>query len=252
MIEIGSWIARFETELARELGQPVSVSPGGEAPEPAHSYVNVLEVAGARMVLAAERNDVAGLLVEGRVIEPDSANEGMVGELWTGILASVAARMGGIAGTDGAGGAEPPFPSHPCRVGLGEAMVRMTLDVVEKESVGRPVETERSREEPGRVPPAGGEEKRNGTGGRYDLLLEVELEAVVRFGSRSLELRELLELGPGDVVELDRQVTDPVDLIVGDKIVARGEVVLVDGNFGLRVTEVAEPVRRLESIRCTG
>ncbi len=84
--------------------------------------------------------------------------------------------------------------------------------------------------------------------GRYDLLLEVELEAVVRFGSRSLELRELLELGPGDVVELDRQVTDPVDLIVGDKIVARGEVVLVDGNFGLRVTEVAEPVRRLESI----
>jgi hypothetical protein len=41
-----------------------------------------------------------------------------------------------------------------------------------------------------------------------------------------------------------------VDLIVGEKIVARGEVVLVNGNFGLRVTEVAEPVRRLESIRC--
>jgi flagellar motor switch protein FliN/FliY len=88
--------------------------------------------------------------------------------------------------------------------------------------------------------------------GNFDLLLEVELDASVRFGSRELELKELLELGPGDVVELDRQVADPVDLIVGDRIVARGEVVLINGNFGLRVTEVVEPVRRLESIRCLG
>jgi flagellar motor switch protein FliN/FliY len=86
--------------------------------------------------------------------------------------------------------------------------------------------------------------------GNFDLLFEVELDASVRFGSREMELKELLELGPGDVVELDRHVADPVDLIVGDRIVARGEVVLVNGNFGLRVTEVAEPVRRLESIRC--
>jgi len=83
-----------------------------------------------------------------------------------------------------------------------------------------------------------------------ELLLDVELEATLRFGSRELRLGEILEMGPGDVVELDRQVTDPVDLIVGDKIVARGEVVLVNGNFGLRVTEVAAPKRRLESVRC--
>ncbi|WP_348261394.1 FliM/FliN family flagellar motor switch protein [Telmatobacter sp. DSM 110680] len=83
-----------------------------------------------------------------------------------------------------------------------------------------------------------------------ELLLDVELEAALRFGCRELPLGEILELGPGDVVELDRHVTDPVDLIVGDKIVARGEVVLVNGNFGLRVTEVATPQKRLESIRC--
>jgi flagellar motor switch/type III secretory pathway protein FliN len=52
------------------------------------------------------------------------------------------------------------------------------------------------------------------------------------------------------VIQLDRALTDPVDLIVGDKIVARGEVVLVNGNFGLQVVEVAEPRRTLESIRC--
>jgi flagellar motor switch protein FliN len=83
-----------------------------------------------------------------------------------------------------------------------------------------------------------------------ELLLDVELEAALRFGCREMPLGQMLDLGPGDVVQLDRHVSDPVDLIVGDKIVARGEVVLVNGNFGLRVTEVAAPKRRLESIRC--
>ncbi len=83
-----------------------------------------------------------------------------------------------------------------------------------------------------------------------ELLLDVELEASLRFGCREMPLGELLDLGPGDVVQLDRHVADPVDLIVGDKIVARGEVVLINGNFGLRVTEVAAPRKRLESIRC--
>jgi flagellar motor switch protein FliN len=83
-----------------------------------------------------------------------------------------------------------------------------------------------------------------------DLLLDVELEVSLRFGSKELPLGEILDLGPGDVVQLDRNVSDPVDLIVGDKIVACGEVVLVNGNFGLRVTKVASPRKRLESIRC--
>lgn len=85
---------------------------------------------------------------------------------------------------------------------------------------------------------------------RMDLLLDIELEASLRFGCRELPLGEILDLGAGDVVQLDRNVSDPVDLIVADKIVARGEVVLVNGNFGLRVTEVAAPRKRLESIRC--
>ena len=83
-----------------------------------------------------------------------------------------------------------------------------------------------------------------------ELLLDVELDASLRFGCREMPLGEILDLGPGDVVQLDRHVADPVDLLVGDKIVARGDVVLVNGNFGLRVTEVASPKMRLESIRC--
>ena len=82
------------------------------------------------------------------------------------------------------------------------------------------------------------------------LLCDVELDATLQFGSRELPLREVLELVPGDVVELDRHVSDPVDLVVGDRIVARGEVVVVNGNFALRITEVATPQLRLESMRC--
>jgi flagellar motor switch protein FliN/FliY len=82
------------------------------------------------------------------------------------------------------------------------------------------------------------------------LLYDIELDATLQFGSREMALREVLELGPGAVVELDRHVSESVDLVVGDRIVARGEVVVVNGNFALRITEVAAPQLRLESIRC--
>jgi flagellar motor switch protein FliN/FliY len=101
---------------------------------------------------------------------------------------------------------------------------------------------------PALAPPSAGRAPELSPG--IELLLDVELEATLRFGCREMPLGELLDLGPGDVVQLDRHVADPVDLIVGDKIVARGEVVLINGNFGLRVTEVAAPRKRLESIRC--
>ena len=97
------------------------------------------------------------------------------------------------------------------------------------------------------LPPLPGEGSGNA---KLDLLLDIEVDVALRFGSRELAMRELLATGPGDVLELDRTITDPVDLVVGDKIVARGEVVLVNGNFGLRVTEVAEPRKCLESVRC--
>ena len=100
------------------------------------------------------------------------------------------------------------------------------------------------------LPPAPAEPPAPAMSAGIELLLDVELEASLRFGCREMPLGEILDLGPGDVVQLDRHVADPVDLIVGDKIVARGEVILVNGNFGLRITEVAAPKKRLESIRC--
>lgn len=86
--------------------------------------------------------------------------------------------------------------------------------------------------------------------GDGDAFLDIEVEARIHLGSREMLLSEVLELNAGDVLELDRLVSDPVDLLVGDRIVARGEVVVVGGNFALQVTEVAVPRLRLESVRC--
>jgi flagellar motor switch protein FliN/FliY len=83
-----------------------------------------------------------------------------------------------------------------------------------------------------------------------ELLYDIELDATLQFGSKEIRLRDVLQLGPGDVVELDRHIAEPVELVVGDRIVARGEVVVANGNFALRITEVATPQLRLESIRC--
>lgn len=74
------------------------------------------------------------------------------------------------------------------------------------------------------------------------LVLDVELNMSLRFGQRQLPLRDVLELASGSVIELDRQVDDPVELLLDGKVIARGEAVIVDGNYGLRVTEVPQPI----------
>jgi len=71
-----------------------------------------------------------------------------------------------------------------------------------------------------------------------DLLMNVELEVTLRFGGRRMLLREILDLNPGSVIALDRQVQDSVDMVLDGRIVARGDVVVSGGNYALRVTEV--------------
>ena len=87
---------------------------------------------------------------------------------------------------------------------------------------------------PTQVPLTGDESR-----AKLGLLMDVELALTLRFGSRRLLLREVLDLNPGAVVELDRKVEEPVDVLLDGRLVARGEVVVLNGNYGVRVTEVA-------------
>ncbi|HEY0759305.1 MAG TPA: flagellar motor switch protein FliN [Acidisarcina sp.] len=76
------------------------------------------------------------------------------------------------------------------------------------------------------------------TAANLKLVMDVELNVTLRFGQRRLSLREVLDLSSGSVIELDRQVDEPVELLLDGKVIARGEAVVIDGFYGLRVTEV--------------
>lgn len=73
---------------------------------------------------------------------------------------------------------------------------------------------------------------------KLDLLMDVELGVTLRFGSRRILLRDILDLSPGSVVELDREVHEPIDMLLDGRVIARGEIVVLNGNYGLQVTEV--------------
>ena len=75
-------------------------------------------------------------------------------------------------------------------------------------------------------------------GAELERLYDVPVELAVEIGRTKMTIRETLGLGPGSIVTLDRMAGEPVDLLVNGKPIARGEVVVIDGEFGLRVTEV--------------
>jgi flagellar motor switch protein FliN/FliY len=77
-----------------------------------------------------------------------------------------------------------------------------------------------------------------------DLILDVTVPVNVSIGSVRKTISEILALAPGQVIELDRAAGDPVDLFVNDRLVARGEVVVVGDRYGFRVTEITAPPER--------
>lgn len=81
-----------------------------------------------------------------------------------------------------------------------------------------------------------------------ELLLDVELPVSVSFGSSEMMLKDVLKMGTGSIIELNKTVNDPVAIIVNRKPIAYGEVVMVDGNYGVRVLEVESTADRIRSL----
>ncbi|PIE90468.1 MAG: flagellar motor switch protein FliN [Acidobacteria bacterium] len=82
-----------------------------------------------------------------------------------------------------------------------------------------------------------------------DLLMDIELPILIQIGKTELLLQDILKLTPGAIIELNKATEDPIDMLVNDKLVARGEVVVVEGNFAFRITEIASPADRIQSLR---
>jgi flagellar motor switch protein FliN/FliY len=84
---------------------------------------------------------------------------------------------------------------------------------------------------------------------KLELLLSIQLPISVELGRTTMYIRDILRLGRGSVIEFDRLITDPVDVLVNGKKIAEGEVVVVDKHFGIRITTLVEPAERLQGLR---
>lgn len=83
----------------------------------------------------------------------------------------------------------------------------------------------------------------------FDLLLDVELPVSISFGHAHVPLKDVLKLTTGSIIELSRAVIEPVDIVVNNCVIAKGEVVVVEGNFGVRIQQVISRSERLRSLQ---
>ena len=85
-------------------------------------------------------------------------------------------------------------------------------------------------------------------GERIDVILDIDLPLTVRFGRTELPLKALTRIGPGSLIDLGRSPDDPIEILVSNRVVARGEVVIVSGNYGIRILDVVSPRDRTRSL----
>ena len=81
-----------------------------------------------------------------------------------------------------------------------------------------------------------------------ELVMDVSLSLTVELGKTEISIKEVLELTRGSVIELDRVAGEPVDLLANGKLIAKGEVVVIEDNFGLRITSIVSPADRLRGL----
>ena len=84
---------------------------------------------------------------------------------------------------------------------------------------------------------------------RLDLLLDVPLDVTVELGRTRMTIQDLLALGPGSTIELDKVAGEPLDIVVNDRLVARGEAVVINEKFGIRITDIISRAERIARLR---
>ena len=114
---------------------------------------------------------------------------------------------------------------------------------MEMEAQGQPP-TPTQTPPPLAVPEDGQESETN-----LDRILDIPLQLSAQLGSTKMLIKELLQLGPGSVVELDKLAGEPLEVLVNNKLVARGEVVMVNEKFGIRLTDVVSPTERVNKLQ---
>ena len=87
----------------------------------------------------------------------------------------------------------------------------------------------------------------SGGNANLNLLMDVQMSVTVELGRTKMYIKDILGLGEGSIIELDKLAGEPVDLLVNGKLIAKGEVVVIDENFGVRVTDIVSPTDRIKT-----
>jgi flagellar motor switch protein FliN/FliY len=137
---------------------------------------------------------------------------------------------------------EPLWLVHADAQGEGFALnVRLTVDrALAAQITALGTEPVPAGVEPGRAEPVPG---------KIDLILDIALPIAVELGRARMQIQDILKLAPGSVIELDKSAGDPVDLYINDRPIARGEVVVIDENFGVRLTSIVTASERIKMLR---
>jgi flagellar motor switch protein FliN len=280
------WVDCLQKVISQVAGFPVTVEPSGEedpAPQgavpdkpPACMVITASKaLQGDMAILASE----AGALALAQILVSDQLNAAVpfdkdrrdaFEELLRQVLGQVATSLKQAAGSEvevKPSGSEVPSWTGASRLGMritGEKLPPIHLTLLVTLELAKSLQPRPEVKEPpaqktpaAPAPPSAPKtepapptqpEPSGGRSANLELLLDVRLDATIRFGQKRMLLRDILELHPGTAVALDRMVQEPVELLVGGRVVAQGEVVIIDGNYGLRITEILTPQQRIESL----
>ncbi len=270
MADRQTWILeQFALKLAEVAGSMLGsetkaelTEAAAEPPEDALVWEQGFDVGdGCRVVVAA--SEASWEKIGGEALKAAGVDEldrdsvrGTYLELLSQALSGVASEIGSLLGRNisAVDGREIPagagqvsrvlqlvLNGEPVTLQAGVAAKLVSLLAAADESAA-PVADEGSRPDA-----AEREEAVDGTR-TLDLLLDVELPVSVSFGRASVPLKDVLKLTSGSIVELNRGVSDPVELIVNNCVIARGEVVVVEGNYGVRIQQIVSARERLRTL----
>jgi flagellar motor switch protein FliN len=251
--ELKAWFEAWETStqtvLSQIFGHPVTFETPSEAPPVADSDLWYTVVAGGALrgemtlrLPAASGTRLAQKFLqetEPPSAEPSAQHKEALEELLRQIAGQAATALASAAGGEVqfhvAASAAPSWSSSAatCLYTRDEAGTPVTIEIQISAALAAALQP-RAEAQPASAPappPAAAS---------YERLRDVVLDVKLRFGSRRMLLRDVLALSAGVVVELDNNLNSPVDLLLDGRLVAQGEVVVVDGNYGLRVTHVLD------------
>jgi len=260
------WIDCLGSVVGQVAGFPIAVesSAGGEAAPSDKPPVCMVITAskalqGDMAIVAAETGALT--LAQVLVSEPPDASAAFdkdrrdaFEELIRQVLGQIATSLKKVAGGEvevKPSGSQVPSWTGASRIGIGITSekfqpIQLTLIIspeLLKSLQPRPAVATPSAAADDAASPATSARSSN-----LEMLLDVKLDATIRFGQKRLLLREILELHPGTAVALDRHVQEPVELLVGGRVIAQGNVVIVDGNYGIRITEILSAQQRIETL----